>query len=93
MEVIRGLINIKERHKGAVITVGNFDGVHTGHRTILLEMKRKAAALQTKTLLICFNMSATRLLSATFWYASMLSPTWVMKVWPNLLRESNSMWV
>ena len=55
MEVIRGLINIKERHKGAVITVGNFDGVHTGHRTILLEMKRKAAALQTKTLLICFE--------------------------------------
>jgi len=55
MEVIRGLINIKERHKGAVITVGNFDGVHTGHRTILLEMKRKAEALQTKTLLICFE--------------------------------------
>lgn len=55
MEVIRGLINIKERHKGAVITVGNFDGVHTGHRTILLEMKRKAEVLQTKTLLICFE--------------------------------------
>jgi len=55
MEVIRGLINIKERHRRAVITVGNFDGVHTGHRTILLEMKRKAAELSTKTLLICFE--------------------------------------
>ena len=55
MEVIRGLINVKEQHKGAVITVGNFDGVHTGHRTILLEMKRKAAELKTKTMLICFE--------------------------------------
>ncbi|SVD69167.1 uncharacterized protein METZ01_LOCUS422021, partial [marine metagenome] len=55
MEVIRGLINVKEQHKGAVITVGNFDGVHTGHRTILLEMKGKAAELKTKTMLICFE--------------------------------------
>jgi len=55
MEVIRGLINVKEQHKGAVITVGNFDGVHTGHRTILLEMKSKAAELKTKTMLICFE--------------------------------------
>ena len=55
MEVIRGLVNIREKHKKAVITVGNFDGVHTGHRTILLEMKRKALELETKTLLICFE--------------------------------------
>ena len=55
MEVIRGLTNIKDKHKGAVVTVGNFDGVHTGHRTILLEMKRKASELKTKTLLICFE--------------------------------------
>ena len=55
MEVIRGLINIKERHKGAVVTVGNFDGVHTGHRTILQEMMRKATEMGTKTLLICFE--------------------------------------
>jgi len=55
MEVIRGLINIKERHRGAVVTVGNFDGVHTGHKTILTEMKRKAAELDAKTLLICFE--------------------------------------
>ena len=55
MEVIRGLINIKERHKGAIATVGNFDGVHTGHKGILSGMKRKAAESGTKTLLICFE--------------------------------------
>ncbi len=55
MEVIRGLINIKDRHKGAVVTIGNFDGVHMGHRQILEEMKAKAQSLAAKTLLICFE--------------------------------------
>ena len=39
MEVIRGLINIKDHHKGSVVTVGNFDGVQTGHKKILDQMK------------------------------------------------------
>lgn len=55
MEVIRGLINIKDRHKGAVVTIGNFDGVHMGHRQILEKMKGKARQLSAKTLLICFE--------------------------------------
>ena len=62
MEVIRGLTNIKDKHKGAVVTVGNFDGVHTGHRTILLEMKRKASELKTKTLFVPYiNLHDTKI--------------------------------
>ena len=55
MEIIRGLLNVKERHKGTVATVGNFDGVHNGHKKILEEMKQKAAELNAKTMLICFE--------------------------------------
>jgi len=55
MEVIRGLINIKDRHKGSVVTVGNFDGVHTGHKKILDQMKVKARELGAPTMLICFE--------------------------------------
>jgi riboflavin kinase/FMN adenylyltransferase len=35
MELIRGLYNLRPRHRGTVLSIGNFDGVHIGHRAIL----------------------------------------------------------
>ena len=35
MELIRGWHNVRPRHAGCVATIGNFDGVHLGHRAIL----------------------------------------------------------
>lgn len=43
MEVIRGLHNLRERHRGTVATIGNFDGVHLGHRAILDQCHAEAA--------------------------------------------------
>ncbi|MBA59445.1 MAG: bifunctional riboflavin kinase/FMN adenylyltransferase [Gammaproteobacteria bacterium] len=55
MEIIRGLHNIREHHKGAVVTIGNFDGVHLGHQMILEQVDQKAESLETKSMLICFE--------------------------------------
>ena len=55
MEVIRGLLNVHDRHRGAVLTIGNFDGVHIGHQKILSEIKLKAQQLSTHSMLICFE--------------------------------------
>ncbi len=55
MEIIRGLINLTERHRGCVVTIGNFDGVHGGHQAILTEVREKAAALGVPSLLVCFE--------------------------------------
>lgn len=55
MEVIRGLLNIKERHRGSVVTIGNFDGVHTGHQAILAKVREKAKSLSAPSMLICFE--------------------------------------
>lgn len=35
MELIRGAHNLRPRHRGCVATIGNFDGVHCGHRRIV----------------------------------------------------------
>ena len=35
MELIRGVHNLRARHRGCVATIGNYDGVHLGHRAVL----------------------------------------------------------
>ena len=42
MELIRGLKGLKPRHRGTVASIGNFDGVHLGHRAVLRELGLKA---------------------------------------------------
>lgn len=55
MEVIRGLINVKPKHYGAVVTIGNFDGVHRGHQVILAQARERAVEMGVPTMLICFE--------------------------------------
>ena len=41
-ELIYGLNNIKSRHRGCVLTMGSFDGVHLGHQRVLAQVIDKA---------------------------------------------------
>ncbi|MBF0358921.1 MAG: bifunctional riboflavin kinase/FAD synthetase [Magnetococcales bacterium] len=38
MYIIRGLQNIPAKYRGAVVTIGNFDGVHIGHQTVFSQL-------------------------------------------------------
>lgn len=55
MQIIRGLINLKEQHRGCVVTIGNFDGVHLGHQAILKKVRECSIALGVPSMLICFE--------------------------------------
>ncbi|MFW6092451.1 MAG: bifunctional riboflavin kinase/FAD synthetase [Pseudomonadota bacterium] len=55
MEVIVGLHNIKPRHKGCVLTIGSFDGVHRGHQMLLEHVAEKGHALDAPSMLITFE--------------------------------------
>lgn len=55
MEIIRGLHNIRERHRGCVITIGTFDGVHLGHKQLLASTQEMASKFDTKSLLVTFE--------------------------------------
>jgi riboflavin kinase/FMN adenylyltransferase len=52
MEIIRGLYNLKERHRGCVLTIGNFDGVHHGHRVLLSHLEAKKKELGVPSMLL-----------------------------------------
>lgn len=55
MELIRGLHNLRPRHRGCVATIGNFDGVHLGHRAVLGQLADKAAELRLPSVVITFE--------------------------------------
>lgn len=42
MELVRGLVNLSEKHKDCVLTIGNFDGVHMGHQHVLNKLKTES---------------------------------------------------
>ncbi len=55
MECIRGIYNVRPRHRGAVITVGNFDGFHQGHRQLAGLLKARAQAHGAPALVMMFE--------------------------------------
>jgi riboflavin kinase/FMN adenylyltransferase len=55
MELIRGLHNIRSRHRGCVATIGNFDGVHLGHRAVLKQLDAHARTRGLPSLVMVFE--------------------------------------
>ncbi len=55
MEIINGLHNLRSRHHGCVLTIGNFDGVHRGHRQLIDALCEKAKALGVPSMLMTFE--------------------------------------
>ncbi|SON50534.1 bifunctional riboflavin kinase/FAD synthetase [Vibrio tapetis] len=55
MELIRGIHNIQPRHKGCVLTIGNFDGVHLGHQQVLRQVSDKANQLGLPAVVMTFE--------------------------------------
>jgi len=55
MEVIVGTHNIRPRHEGCVLTIGSFDGVHRGHKTLLSHLVEKGRKLDVPSMLVTFE--------------------------------------
>ena len=53
--LVHNNIQLLPLFKNAVITIGTFDGVHTGHRQIIELMKTEAAAVHGETVIITFH--------------------------------------
>ncbi|WP_159565352.1 bifunctional riboflavin kinase/FAD synthetase [Budvicia diplopodorum] len=55
MKLIRGIHNIRPRHHGCVLTIGNFDGVHLGHQALLRQLKKEGQRLGLPTMVMIFE--------------------------------------
>jgi riboflavin kinase/FMN adenylyltransferase len=52
MEIVRGLHNLRSRHRGCVATIGNFDGVHRGHQRLLAHLLDKSRSFAVPSMLL-----------------------------------------
>jgi riboflavin kinase/FMN adenylyltransferase len=62
MNIIENLDDIKEPFKKAVITIGNFDGVHIGHQALFHEVIEKADAIDGTSIAMTFEPHPIRVL-------------------------------
>ncbi|MDL1956134.1 MAG: bifunctional riboflavin kinase/FAD synthetase [Candidatus Desulfofervidus auxilii] len=55
MKVINSLEEIKKPFSKAVITIGNFDGVHLGHQSLFQKVKERAKIIKGTSIVITFD--------------------------------------
>ena len=64
MELIRGIHNIRARHHGCVLTIGNFDGVHRGHQALLEQLKQQGKRLGLPVMVMIFEPQPLEMFAA-----------------------------
>ncbi|RLA46794.1 MAG: bifunctional riboflavin kinase/FMN adenylyltransferase [Gammaproteobacteria bacterium] len=52
---IRGLHNLRAEHRGSVLTIGSFDGLHLGHRAIIEQVKERAGYYGLPSVVMMFE--------------------------------------
>lgn len=63
MQVHRNINNLPQ-FKNAVVTIGTFDGVHTGHQEIIAQLKQEANAINGETIIITFHPHPRKVVSS-----------------------------
>jgi riboflavin kinase/FMN adenylyltransferase len=55
VELIRGVHNLRPRHRGCVASIGNYDGVHLGHRAVLDSLIDVAGRMSLPSAVMAFE--------------------------------------
>ena len=55
MELIRGLHNLRPPHRGGVASIGNYDGVHLGHQSVIEQLAEQRVEHNLPSAIITFE--------------------------------------
>ncbi|MGH8202418.1 MAG: bifunctional riboflavin kinase/FAD synthetase [Steroidobacteraceae bacterium] len=64
MELIRGLNGLNDRHRGSVVTIGTFDGMHVGHQALLARLREHGKRLSRPVMVLTFEPTPREFLLA-----------------------------
>lgn len=62
MRVVHGVRNLNSPLAGSILTIGNFDGVHLGHRELLSRVVSKARAVNLPSVVMTFEPHPVKVL-------------------------------
>lgn len=63
MKIVRNIEDIEKPYKNAVVTIGNFDGVHIGHQALFHTVLEKADAVEGTSVAMTFDPHPMKLLA------------------------------
>ncbi|SFN18636.1 riboflavin kinase / FMN adenylyltransferase [Izhakiella capsodis] len=63
MKFIHGIHNLKVQHRGCVLTIGNFDGVHRGHQALLFRLCEEGRKRKLPVMVMLFEPQPMELFS------------------------------
>ena len=64
MKFIRGIHNLRTQHRGCVLTIGNFDGVHRGHQALLARLREEGQRRGLPVMVMLFEPQPLELFAA-----------------------------
>src|SRR6056297_4194105 len=63
MWIVENLEDLPAPYEKAVVTIGNFDGVHKGHRVLIEKLREKAEQIEGTSVVITFEPHPLRVLT------------------------------
>jgi riboflavin kinase/FMN adenylyltransferase len=64
MQIIKDLKEVSNPFQNAVVTIGNFDGVHLGHQALFRQVIEKAASIEGTSVVITFEPHPIRIINS-----------------------------
>ena len=64
MKLIRGTTDLRDSHRGGIVTLGSFDGLHRGHQVLLEQTLQWARQLAVPSAMLTFEPMPREFLQA-----------------------------
>ena len=90
METYDGSDKLGERARGCVMTIGNFDGLHLGHRALLDAVVERARALGRAAAVFTFDRHPRRVLQPELHIPRLMSRGNVMTPPPSMCCDETT---
>ena len=74
MQIVRSLAELGSTTQPSVVTIGNFDGVHSGHQTVIASVRSRARELSARSVVVTFHPHPAHVLNSAGQRTQLITP-------------------